>query len=245
MRSRGHAAATAPPADPCDEALAQVTAEQAALEKGMRKLLAVRKPTEEHNREYCRMKANHAAVLEKQAEVCRASVKPMASPWMTLWEVQKSKLPLPAPGASALEPATPGETDIPRKASTPQLFDGEGEFAKSFGAGSGDDDDSLRDEDEKEPMLPELTSTATDCSRSPSSTSTHSAISRNHEYRTPANSAALARAKDHRRRSVGWHMPPAAHLPRPQPSCRPIVHTTVYAAPLAQLPPPQPAQSAQ
>ena len=241
MRSRGHAAATEPPADPCDEALAQVTAERAALEKGMRELLAVRKPTEEHNREYYRMKANHAAVLKKQAEVDRARVEPMASPWLTLWEVQKNKLPLPAPGASALEPATPLVRPIPRKASTPQLFDGEGEFAKSFGAGSGDDDDSLCDEGEKEPMLPELTSTATDCS---SSTSTHSTISRNHEYRTPANSAALARAKDHRRRSVGWHMPPAAHLPRPQPSCRPIVHTTVYAAPLAQLPPPQPAQSA-
>ena len=220
MRSRWHAAATEPPADPCDEALAQVTAERAALEKGMRELLAVRKPTEEHNREYCRMKANHVAVLKKQAEVGRARVEPMASPWLSLWEVQKNKLPLPAPGASALEPATPLVRPIPRKASTPQLFDGEGEFAKSFGAGSGDDDDddSLRDEDEKEPMLPELTSTATDCSRSPSSTSTHSAISRNHEYRTPANSAALARAKDHRRR---------------------------LAFERAQLPPPQPAQSAQ
>ena len=219
MRSRGHAAATEPPADPCDEALAQVTAEQAALEKGMRELLAVRKPTEEHNREYCRMKANHAAVLKKQAEMGRARVEPMASPWLTLWEVQKNKLPLPAPGASALEPATPRVRPIPRKASTPQLFDGEGEFAKTFSAGScDDDDDSLRDEDEKEPMLPELTSTATDCSRSSSSTSTHSTISRNHEYRTPANSAALARAKDHRRR---------------------------LATERAQLPPPQPAQSAQ
>ena len=218
IRNRVHAAATAPPDDPWHEVLALVTAEQDALEKGMRELLRLRKPTEEHNREYCRMKANHAAVLEKQAEVCRARVKPMASPWMTLWEVQKSKLPLPAPGASALEPATPGETDIPRKASTPQLFDGEGEFAKTFSAGSGNDDDSMRDEDEKEPLLPELTSTATDCSRSSSSTSTHSTISRNHEYRTPANSAALARAKDHRRR---------------------------LAFERAQLPPPQPAQSAQ
>ena len=78
--------ATEPPADPCDEALAQVTAERAALEKGMRELLAVRKPTEEHNREYCRLKANHVAVLKKQAEVGQARVEPMASPWLTLWE---------------------------------------------------------------------------------------------------------------------------------------------------------------
>ena len=218
MRSRGHAAATEPPADPCDEALAQVTAERAALEKGMRELLALRKPTEEHNRKYCRLKANHAAVLKKQAEVGQARVEPMASPWLSLWEVQKNKLPLPAKGASALEPETPRVKPINRKASTPKLFDGEGEFAKSFGAGSGDDDDSLCDEGEKEPMLPELTSTATDCSRSSSSTSTHSTISRNHEYRTPANSAALARAKDHRRR---------------------------LAFERAQLPPQQPAQSAQ
>ena len=148
MRSRWHAAATEPPADPCDEALAQVTAEQAALEKGMRELLAVRKPTEEHNREYCRMKANHVAVLKKQAEVGRARVEPMASPRLTLWEVQKNKLPLPAPGARALEPATPRVRPIPRKASTPQLFDGEGAFIKTFSTGSCDDDDSLRDEDE-------------------------------------------------------------------------------------------------
>ena len=72
------ASANAPPADPRHEGLAQLKAEQAALEKGMRKLLALRKPTEEHNREYCRMKANHAAVLKKQASLCLVCAPPPA-----------------------------------------------------------------------------------------------------------------------------------------------------------------------
>ena len=49
MRSRGHAAAAAPPADPCDEALAQVTAEQAALEQEQ-----ARRDEEEHDSEQLR-----------------------------------------------------------------------------------------------------------------------------------------------------------------------------------------------
>ena len=80
-------------------------AEQAALEKDMRELLAVCKPTAKQNREYRRLKARHVAVLE---EVDRARVERMASPW---------------PGASMIEPATPDDTDIHRKVST--LFDDE------------------------------------------------------------------------------------------------------------------------
>jgi|APSaa5957512535_1039671.scaffolds.fasta_scaffold10178_3 hypothetical protein len=151
----------------------ELLAEQAALEKDMRELLAVCKPTATQNREYCRLKARHVAVLE---EVDRARVEPMASPWS---------------GSSMIEPATPDETDIHRKAST--LID--------------DEDDG--EKDEKELMLPEFTS-----------------------------SVALSRAKGQTHHSAGWHL--SRYF---RPSCRPIVYTTVYAAPLAQRPPPQPDQS--
>ena len=72
IRSRGHAA------DPRHEALAQLKAEQAALEKSMQELLRVPKPTEEQNRQYCRLKANHAAVLKKQASLCLVCAPPPA-----------------------------------------------------------------------------------------------------------------------------------------------------------------------
>uniref|UniRef100_A0A6C0IZU6 Uncharacterized protein n=1 Tax=viral metagenome TaxID=1070528 RepID=A0A6C0IZU6_9ZZZZ len=121
-------------------------AEQASLEKDMRDLLAVRKPTAKQNSEYRKLKARHVAVLEKQAGGDRACVEPVSSPW---------------PGASMLKPAPPDKTDVPRKVAS-TLFD--------------DEDDG--DEDEKEPMLPEFTS-----------------------------SAVFARAKGYMHRLVGWRLP--------------------------------------
>ena len=136
IRNRVHAAATAPPDDPWHEVLALVTAEQDALEKGMRELLRVRKPTEEHIMEYCRMKANHTAVLKKKAEVCRARGEPVARLWLTLWEVQKNKLPLPG-GEGESEGRLVGQrVRVHGLQGQPELNGSQG-FARAFDASRG------------------------------------------------------------------------------------------------------------
>ena len=49
--------------------MSQLKAEQTALEKQMRDLLAVQHPTEEQNAQYVKLKAGHTQVLDRQGQL--------------------------------------------------------------------------------------------------------------------------------------------------------------------------------